>query len=327
MNPTIRPATKAPSSENGPEQLCADWYAAHGEAIYNYLRFQLVAPDEAEDLTAETFLRAVRSADRFDPSRASAQTWLLTIARNVLIDHIRSVRARRHVGLDELRDLAVDAPSPEERMLRREAVAGVLEAMARAEPGGSRGAEPPVRRRPRHPGDRGAAGRAGGYGADAAVAGARAPAGADEVTGDHSSPGGDPHGAETERLLAGLRFVPRASLGPEIAGRVRRGEVAKGGLGPRRPPLGRWLAAAAVLLVVAPGGRGRLSTRGVAGGARGPVLPQPRRRQRCERRVRGAGARTADRAADAVRGPGRRPTVLRRRPGPAVAGREPEHRR
>jgi RNA polymerase sigma-70 factor (ECF subfamily) len=112
------------------ELLCAEWYAAHGEAIYNYLRFQLVAPDEAEDLTAETFLRAVRSAERFDASRASAQTWLLTIARNVLIDHIRSVRTRRHVGLDELRDLAVDAPSPEERMLRREAVAGVLEAMA-----------------------------------------------------------------------------------------------------------------------------------------------------------------------------------------------------
>jgi RNA polymerase sigma-70 factor (ECF subfamily) len=134
MNPTTRPATQAPSSGHGPEQLCAEWYAAHGEGIYNYLRFQLVAPDEAEDLTAETFLRAVRSAERYDPSRASAQTWLLTIARNVLIDHVRSVRARRHVGLDQLRDLAVDAPSPEERMLRREAVAGVLEAMAQLSP-------------------------------------------------------------------------------------------------------------------------------------------------------------------------------------------------
>ena len=130
MNPTTRPVTETPAAETGPQQLCAAWYAAHGEAIYNYLRFQLVAPDEAEDLTAETFLRAVRAAERFDLARASAQTWLLTIARNVLIDHIRSVRTRRHVGLDELRDLAVDAPSPEERMLRREAVAGVLEAMA-----------------------------------------------------------------------------------------------------------------------------------------------------------------------------------------------------
>lgn len=134
MNPTTRDLPAAPVSETGPEQLCAQWYAAHGEAVYNYFRFQLAAPDEAEDLTAETFLRAVRAARRFDPARASAQTWLLTIARHVLIDHVRSARVRRHVGFEELRDLPVDAPSPEERMLRREAVAEVLDAMAAMRP-------------------------------------------------------------------------------------------------------------------------------------------------------------------------------------------------
>ena len=74
------------------------------------------------------------------------------------------------------------------------------------------------------------------------------------MTGDHPSRSGDPHGADTERMLAGLRFEPRASLGPEIAGRVRRGEVAKGGLGPRRRPAWRWLAAAALLVVALPAG-------------------------------------------------------------------------
>jgi RNA polymerase sigma-70 factor (ECF subfamily) len=98
--------------------------------VYNYLRFQLSSPDEAEDLTAETFLRAVRAADRFDPSRASAATWLLAIARNALTDFRRSARRRRrHVGLDALRDLAVEGPTPEERMLRREALADAVEAM------------------------------------------------------------------------------------------------------------------------------------------------------------------------------------------------------
>ena len=113
----------------GPEALCAEWYAAHGEGIYNYFRLQLATLDEAEDLTAETFLRAVRHAGRFDPARASAGTWLVSIARNVLIDHLRTVRVRRFVTLDAMRDLAVDAPSPEERMLRREELARVLQAM------------------------------------------------------------------------------------------------------------------------------------------------------------------------------------------------------
>ena len=121
--------SSSPAGSVAAPDRCAVWYEAHGEAIYNYFRFQLVVPDEAEDLTAETFLRAVRAAERFDPARASVQTWLMTIARNVLIDFRRSSRVRRHVGLDELRDLAVEAPSPEELMLRREEVAGVLAAM------------------------------------------------------------------------------------------------------------------------------------------------------------------------------------------------------
>ena len=57
------------------------------------------------------------------------QTWLLAIARNVLIDERRSARSRRQVGVDELRDLAMDEPSPEEHMLRREEVGAALTAM------------------------------------------------------------------------------------------------------------------------------------------------------------------------------------------------------
>ena len=57
---------------------------------------------------------------------------------------------------------------------------------------------------------------------------------------------------DLETLLSGMRFRPRASLGPEIQGRVRRGEVGKGGLGPRRPPLLRQLIAAAGVLLAVP---------------------------------------------------------------------------
>jgi len=54
------------------------------------------------------------------------------------------------------------------------------------------------------------------------------------VTGESPDRNGDPHLAETERLLAGLRFSPRASLGPEIAGRARRGEPPRGAGRPGR---------------------------------------------------------------------------------------------
>jgi RNA polymerase sigma factor (sigma-70 family) len=112
------------------QELCRRWYEEHGRAIYSYLRFQLGSADEADDLTADVFLRAVRSADRFDPVRGTARSWLFRIAQNVLRDHGRRERRRRLVPLSGFRDLHTDAPSPEEQVLWREEVGRLLEALA-----------------------------------------------------------------------------------------------------------------------------------------------------------------------------------------------------
>jgi RNA polymerase sigma-70 factor (ECF subfamily) len=108
---------------------CREWYEAHGQAVYSYLRFHLPSPDEVEDLTADVFLRAVRAVDRFDPARGSARTWLLRIARNALHDHLRRERRRRQVPIGDLHDLRSELPSPEERLLWEEEVSRLLAAV------------------------------------------------------------------------------------------------------------------------------------------------------------------------------------------------------
>jgi RNA polymerase sigma-70 factor (ECF subfamily) len=118
----------APSVEA--EARAVEWYERYGRAVYSYVRFHLPSADAAEDVTADTFLKAFRAADRYDPARASARTWLLRIARNTLRDHLRRQRVRRHVPLAAMRDLAADAPSAEERLLWEEEVARLLEAVA-----------------------------------------------------------------------------------------------------------------------------------------------------------------------------------------------------
>lgn len=75
------------------------------------------------------------------------------------------------------------------------------------------------------------------------------------MTGEYPDRSGDPHFVETERLLVGLSFSPRASLGPEIAGRVRRGESPRGAPRvPRAAALRSVLGIAASLMLVVSAG-------------------------------------------------------------------------
>jgi RNA polymerase sigma-70 factor (ECF subfamily) len=50
--------------------------------------------EEAEDLTQDIFLKIFKSLDTFD-RRANFQTWLISVSRNLCIDHYRSVRKER----------------------------------------------------------------------------------------------------------------------------------------------------------------------------------------------------------------------------------------
>lgn len=70
------------------------------------LLVHLSGPAEAEDLTQETYLRALRSLPGF-AGRSSARTWLLSIARRVAADRIRTIMVRpRHAVLEDWRDAA-----------------------------------------------------------------------------------------------------------------------------------------------------------------------------------------------------------------------------
>ena len=75
----------------------ADLRQAYNTHVGELYRFALRATGDqgsSQDIVQETFLRAWRAADRFDPSLASLRVWLFAIARNVITDHHRAVGAR-----------------------------------------------------------------------------------------------------------------------------------------------------------------------------------------------------------------------------------------
>lgn len=73
----------------------------HLDALYTLCLRLTQNPAVAEDLCQETLVRALRSADRYDPSRAF-RPWLLTIGLNLARDHLRAVWWARVISLEAL---------------------------------------------------------------------------------------------------------------------------------------------------------------------------------------------------------------------------------
>jgi RNA polymerase sigma factor (sigma-70 family) len=107
----------------------------HLDDVYGYLAWFTSDRFAAEELTAETFERALRLWHRFDPQRGSAHTWLCQVARTVALDHFRSERRRtRREQLAALPE-RVDAPfavglSPDLEAALHELSAGEREVVA-----------------------------------------------------------------------------------------------------------------------------------------------------------------------------------------------------
>ena len=86
-----------------------DWdqvYAEQLPRVLNFFRYRFGHTADVEDLTARTFEKAWRARHRYRRDLAGFSTWLLTIARNVAIDHLRA--RQRYEPLD----VAAAVPSP-----------------------------------------------------------------------------------------------------------------------------------------------------------------------------------------------------------------------
>ena len=85
----------------------------HWRKVFN-LAYKFVGRhDEAEDLTQDIFVRIFKALHTFD-RRANFQTWLISISRNLCIDHYRSVRKERETIAREV-DAATLSPTSRER--------------------------------------------------------------------------------------------------------------------------------------------------------------------------------------------------------------------
>ncbi len=97
-----------------------DWdevYTDELPRVLNFFRYRIGHTADVEDLTARTFEKAWRARHRYRRDLAGFSTWLLTIARNVAIDHLRA--RQRYEPIDAATTVPSPAHTPEQQVVQQ----------------------------------------------------------------------------------------------------------------------------------------------------------------------------------------------------------------
>ncbi len=91
-------------AQQGDGEAFGQIYDAYVGQVYRYLYYRVGSQSLAEDLTSETFLRALRRIDSFTWQGRDICAWFITIARNLVTDHFKSSRFRLEVSTADMLD-------------------------------------------------------------------------------------------------------------------------------------------------------------------------------------------------------------------------------
>lgn len=89
-------------AQGGDAEAFGQLYEHYVDTVYRYVYVRVGSHPLAEDITGETFLRALRRLDSFSWQGKDIAAWFITIARNLITDHRKSSRFRLEVTTDEL---------------------------------------------------------------------------------------------------------------------------------------------------------------------------------------------------------------------------------
>ncbi|MCG8915481.1 sigma-70 family RNA polymerase sigma factor [Actinokineospora sp. PR83] len=94
-------------------------YDRYVDVVFRYVLFRVGDRELAEDVTSETFLRALRRITSVSYQGRDVGAWFVTIARNLVLDHVKSSRYRLEVTTPEFRDSERDEAGPEQQVMSR----------------------------------------------------------------------------------------------------------------------------------------------------------------------------------------------------------------
>ena len=107
-------------AQTGDAAAFGELYDRYLDLVYRYIYYRVGSTHVAEDLTSETFLRALRRIGSFTWQGRDVGAWFVTIARNLIADHYKSSRYRLELSSDDVTAVSESrhtAESPENAVL------------------------------------------------------------------------------------------------------------------------------------------------------------------------------------------------------------------
>ena len=104
-------------AREGDAEAFGQLYDHYVNGIFRFIYYRVGSQQLAEDLTSEAFVRGLRAIQRFSWQGKDFGAWLTTIARNLVVDHFKSGRARLEIVSDDVPEGPQTAPSTEDDVM------------------------------------------------------------------------------------------------------------------------------------------------------------------------------------------------------------------
>lgn len=116
-------------ARGGDSEAFGELYDHYHRSVYRFLYYRVGSVPVAEDLTSDTFFRALRSMGSFRWQGKDFGAWLITIARNLSTDHFKASRTRLESPTEDMGTLDSETGGPEEEVLTLLSNESLLHAM------------------------------------------------------------------------------------------------------------------------------------------------------------------------------------------------------
>jgi RNA polymerase sigma-70 factor (ECF subfamily) len=124
------------AAQAGDGEAFGQLYDRYVDMVHRYIAYRVSNVSLAEDLTSETFLRALRRIGSFTWQGRDFGAWLVTIARNLIADHFKSSRYKLEIATSDLVAAGADRrqDGPEDEVLAGFTSAALLDAVKQLGP-------------------------------------------------------------------------------------------------------------------------------------------------------------------------------------------------